>query len=119
MLDTMTSRKIKPFLVLFFGSSSTDSEGADFFNSPYPLLRHIPFREMSAVPDIASHAGRITMSFKNETFRYQETISEEMLEHDVVVKMPSLKRFSIMGRIARIRKATPKIVVSEKTSFED
>ena len=54
------------------------------------------------------------MNLKNETSsmeeRFKETIPEEMLEHDEIVRSPPRKRYALNIRIKEIRKAAPRIV---------
>ena len=44
---------------------------------------------------------------------YEEPVPEEMLEHDIIVRMPALKRYTIELEIKSIKKAEPKILKSE------
>ncbi len=53
------------------------------------------------------------MPFDNKTLRERVTISEEMIEHDIVVKMPPKRRRAVKFRIMHIRKAKPKIIIPE------
>ncbi len=47
------------------------------------------------------------------TTKYGESISEEMLEHDIFIKMPPKKKYTIKAKTIRIRKAEPRIVLDE------
>lgn len=48
-----------------------------------------------------------------ETFKDIETIPAEMLEHDIFVKMPSKREYTIKAKIIQRYKAEPRIVVPE------
>lgn len=54
------------------------------------------------------------LNTRNETFGEIERSLEEMLEHDVIVTMPPKNRFNIKGRIIRISKAKPRVVVDDE-----
>lgn len=113
MLDVVTSQKIKPFSPIRLGSSSTDGEDKDYLN-----FDHFVEKAMHSVGsylsfDVASHLGFITPILENETYKTKEFFTEEMIEHDIYVKMPPRKKYSIKARITRIRKAVPRIVIPE------
>ena len=77
------------------------------------------FREGGFSPvDTASYAEELTLHFRNETFSDRPLISEEMLEHDIIVKVPSKKRFFIKANITRIKKAKPQIIIPEDTNVD-
>lgn len=54
------------------------------------------------------------LNTRNETFGEIERALEEMLEHDIVVKMPPKNSFNVKGRIIRISKAEPRVVVDDE-----
>lgn len=47
-----------------------------------------------------------------------ERFSEEILEHDIVVKMPPKRKFTVKAQIRCVKKAEPKIVTPEHPYFE-
>ena len=54
----------------------------------------------------------LTRTSLTEEF-YEEILPEEMLEYDIVVRMPPRRRYTIELEIKGIRKAEPKIVEPE------
>ncbi len=54
------------------------------------------------------------LNTRNETLGEIERPLEEMLEYDIVVKMPPKNSFNINGRIIRINKAEPRVVVADE-----
>ncbi len=118
MLDNISSTSIKLFPIFMTGASSTEGEDKEFLN----LIRYperVLLREGSYfIFDTASFTKEIPVHFKNETFRDREMISEEMIEHDIVVKMPPKKRFFIKAKIKHVRKAKPQIILPENTNID-
>lgn len=113
MLETITSQKIKPFVIIALGSSSTDGEDNDLLNLNYDMTEGSYPMGPHPLYDIASHAESISPIFENETYKFREIIPEEMLEHDIFVKMPPKKKYTIKVKITRIRKAEPRIVIPD------
>ena len=68
----------------------------------------------SSLPEIDPSSVQPYMSLKNETSsmeeRFKEAISEEMLEHDEMVRIPPRKRYALNIRVKEIRKAAPRII---------
>lgn len=52
------------------------------------------------------------------TTKYGKSISEEMLEHDVIIKMPPKKKYWIKAKITNIRKAEPKVIIPDSHHSE-
>lgn len=112
MLDTVSSNRVKPFYMPPLGSSSTDGEDKD--------LSHLRLMTGMVYPggiwlsyDVASHSEPSALIFENETYKNKEIFTDEMIEHDIYVKMPPIKKYSIKAKITRIRKAEPRIVLPE------
>lgn len=112
MLETISSNKVKPFYLLLLGSSSTDGEDKD--------LSHLRLRTRMVYSggilssyDVASHSEPSALIFDNETYKNKEIFTDEMIEHDIYVKMPPRKKYSIKAKITRIRKAEPRIIIPE------
>jgi len=113
IFDVGTSKKIEPFPSIRLGSSSTDGEDKDLLNLDYFMTKsHYPIGYYLTY-DVASHFESVFPIVENETYKSKEIIPEEMLEHDIVVKMPPKRKFSIKARITCIRKAEPRIVIPE------
>src|SRR4030043_853239 len=110
--EIVSSDRIVPFLPIKLGSSSTDGEDIDFVTdyfvaqSPYSAGHYLSF-------DVASHLASVSPISENETYKHKKLIPEEMLEHDIFVKMPPKKKYSIKAKITRIRKAEPRIVIPD------
>lgn len=54
---------------------------------------------------------RIETSLIEES--YEEILPEEMLEYDVVVRMPPLKEYTMWVKVKSVERATPRIVEPE------
>lgn len=113
MLDTVSSNRIAPFPLIRLGSSSTDGEDRDFLNLDYFITKALYSTGYYLSFDVASHSASVSPISENETYKHKELIPEEMLEHDIVVKMPPKRKFVIKARITCIRKAEPQIVIPE------
>lgn len=113
MLDVISSNKIATFSFMRLGSSSIDGEDKDLLNLDYFMTKGFYPIEYYLSFDVASHLESVSLILENETYKYKEIIPEEMLEHDIVVKMPPKRKFAIKARITRIRKAHPQIVIPE------
>ena len=48
-----------------------------------------------------------------DIFKYDGSIKEEILAHDVIIRMPSKKKYYIKAKIVCVRKAEPKIILFE------
>jgi hypothetical protein len=112
MLDTISSNRIEPVSFIKLGSSSTDGEDRDWnldylmIKGYYPAGHYLSF-------DVTSHFVSMAPVLENETYKYIEAISEEMIEHDIFVKMPPKRRRTVTFKIKSIRKAKPRIVIPE------
>ena len=110
--EIVSSNRIVPFLPIKLGSSSTDGEDRDFVTdyfvaqSPYSAGYYPSF-------DVASHLAATPSLTENETYKDRAPIAEEMIEHDIFVKMPPKKKYTIKAKITRIRKAEPRIVIPD------
>jgi hypothetical protein len=113
MLETITSKSIEPISAISLGSSSTDGEDKDFLMHNYFTRKSIYPAGIYFSYDIASLARDMSINFRNETFGEIETIPEEMLEHDIFIKMPPKRRRTVKFKIKSIRKAKPRIVIPE------
>jgi len=113
MLVIVTAQSIKPYIVITLGSSSTDSEDKEFLKLLHYRKKTISHEIDFFLSDSASYTKDIPIHFRNETFREKETVSEEMLVHDIVVKMPPKKRFFIKAKIKKINKAEPKVIMTD------
>nr|QNO44357.1 hypothetical protein PNPCOBDL_00002 [Methanosarcinales archaeon ANME-2c ERB4] len=51
-----------------------------------------------------------TLGHYQSIWRGYETIPEEMLEHDEIVRIPPRKRYALNIQVKEIRKAAPRIV---------
>jgi len=112
MLDIISSNRIEPVSFMKLGSSSTDGEDRDWnldflmIKVYYPAGHYMSFY-------VTSYFVSMAQILENETYKYKETIPEEMIEHDIFVKMPPKKRYIVKAKIVRIRKAEPRIVIPE------
>lgn len=113
MLETITSKSIEPISFISLGASSTDSEDKDLLIHNYFTRKRVYPAGIYFSHDIASIIKDMSINFRNETFGEIETIPEEMLEHDIFVKMPPKKKYTIKAKVIRIRKAEPHIVIPE------
>jgi len=113
MFDVVTSKKIEPFPSVRLGSSSTDGEDIDWLNLEYFITKSHYSIGYCLTFDVASHLESVFPNVEKETSKSKEIIPDEMLEHDIVVKMPPKRKFSIKARIRRIRKAEPRVVIPE------
>jgi len=119
MLENISSTSVKLFPAFMTGSSSTDGEDKEFLNLiQYPYRLFFSEADFSLF-DTASYAKDITLHFRNETFRDIQKISEEMLEHDIVVKMSPKRRFLIKAKIKKIRKAEPQHIIIPENTYID
>jgi len=114
MLDITTSPRIEPLPAVRLGSSSTDSEDKDYLQFlSYPITKgHYPLGHYLSF-DIASHLAGVFLFTPSETYKDREIIAEEMVEHDIYVKMPPKRRRTVKFKIQHIRKAKPRIVIPE------
>lgn len=111
IVDTISSNRIKSVNFDILGSRSTDGEDRDFLNLDYfPIKDFYPVDYLTF--DVASHLENITPILENETY-YKELIPEEMIEHDIFVKMPPKRRRAVKFKIKCIRRAKPRIVIPE------
>ncbi|MBI5195245.1 MAG: hypothetical protein HZA10_02865 [Nitrospirae bacterium] len=112
MPDTISSNRIEPVNFIRLGSSSTDGEDRAW-NLNYPIVKGSYTSGYYPEFDIASYSGSTALIPENETYKYKEIIPEEMLEHDIFVKMPPKKKYTIKAKIVCVRKAEPQIVIPE------
>jgi hypothetical protein len=113
-LDVVSSNKIIPILPVNLGSSSTDGEDRDYLQFlVYPIMRGYCQSGHYLALDIASYLTATLSLIENETYKERVTIAEEMIEHDIFVKMPPKKKYTIKAKITRIRKAEPCIVIPD------
>ncbi|MBI4848298.1 MAG: hypothetical protein HY808_06960 [Nitrospirae bacterium] len=113
MLDNISSTHVKISPTFMLGSSSTDGEDREFLNFvQYPLRELLYGGEFSWL-ETTSHPVTVSIFFKNETYKSAGVIPEEMLEHDIFVKMPPKRRRTVKFKIRSIRKAKPRIVIPE------
>lgn len=113
MLDVITSTRIEPVYSIKLGSSSTDGEDRDLLNLDYVIKKGFYTVGLNLVFDIASYFKNVFPILENETYKYKESIPEEMIEHDIFVKMPPKKKYIIKAKITSVRKAEPRIVIPE------
>ena len=107
----MTTEKLRNFRVIKFVSSSRINGDLDF---PHPIYPERVLPENYIQYDTASYKNVHILNIKNETFGEIERPLEEMLEHDIIVKMLPKNRFTVKGRITRIRKAEPRVIVEDE-----
>lgn len=112
MLETVSSNKVKPFYLLLLGSSSTDGEDKDLSNLRLTTGMVYPGGIWSSY-DVASHSEPSALISDNETYKNKEIFTDEMIEHDIYVKMPPKRRRTVQFKIQHIRKAKPRIVIPE------
>jgi hypothetical protein len=113
MLDTISSQRIEPIKLPVLGSSSTDGEGKDFF-----YAENLPMKSFcrSGYPfsfDVASRFSTTQGLLETETFKQKQEVYDTMIEHDIFIKMPPRKKYSVKAKITCIRKAEPRIVAPE------
>lgn len=113
MLETITSPAIEPSNILILGSSSTDGEDNGFLIHGQFLKKNIYSKVTCFLYDIASYMRNVSVYSETETFKNIETIPVEMLEHDIFVKMPPKREYTIKAKIIHRCKAEPRIVVPE------
>lgn len=117
--DVVSSNKIIPVLPVNLGSNSTDGEDGDYLQFlGYPIIKGYCSSGHYLALDIASYSTATPSLIENETYKDRITIAEEMIEHDIYVKMPPKKRYSIKAKITSIRKAEPSIVTPENPYYE-
>lgn len=113
MLDVITSKKIEPFYAIKLGSSSTDGEDRDLLNLDYFMKKDFYTVGLNLAFDIASYFKNVFPILENETYKFKEIIPEEMIEHDIFIKMSPKRRRTVKFKIKRIRKAKPRIIIPE------
>jgi len=113
--DTISSNRINPVYIVTLGSSSIDGEYKNFLPLHYSMSKGFYPIGHYLLHDIASYAESLSPVFGNETYIYREMIPEEMLEHDIIVKMHPRRIFAIKAKITRIRKAEPQMVIPENS----
>lgn len=106
MVETMTTETIRHIDMITLVSSSRNNGDAELLIATHPLKRVNTKNYISC--DTASYVNVVILNFRSETFGDIERPLEEMLEHDIVVKMLPKNRFTIKARITRISKAEPK-----------
>jgi len=117
-VETIISPKIKPSYILIFGSSSTDGETKDFSNWNYFTQRRAFQAGYYFSYDTSSLARDFSLTIKNETFCDIELIPEEMIEHDITIRMSPKRKYFIKTKITKIRKADPRAVIPENTYLD-
>lgn len=117
MLETSTSPKIKPFVLIILGSSSREQENGGYEMSDYPAQkRSLPERILPH--DTASHADAASLYFVGETYREESGVSDEFIEHDLYIVMEPKKQYTVRARITSVKKAGPRIVIPENIFVE-
>lgn len=111
----MTTEKISHTDMITLVSSSRNNVDAEFLIATHPLKRGHTKSYISC--DTASYVNVVILNFRSETFGDVERPMEEMLEHDIVVKMQPRNSFMIQARITRIRKAEPQIFVDVENTY--
>ena len=56
---------------------------------------------------------------ENETYKHKEFIPEEMMEHNIFVKMQPKRRRTVKFKIVHIRRAKPNLLALGLKSIED
>lgn len=113
MAETMTTEKLMPRVITLV-SSSIGNGDVEFLHPSYPKRVH-PATYIQY--DTASYTNVIILNTRNETFGEIERPLEEMLEHDIVVRMSPKNSFTIKARITRISKAEPKIIIDAESTY--
>lgn len=62
---------------------------------------------------------RVSPVSENETYKHKEFIPEEMIEHDIFVKMPPKRKRTVKFKIRRIRRAKPNLLALGLKGIED
>lgn len=116
MVDTITTQKVRPFILLILGSSSREQENGGGTMGYYPARKSI---SGPAVPhDTASHADAVSLEFSSDTYVEGSVFLEEMYERDIYVAMEPRAKYAITAKIRSIRKGEPQIVVPESSFAE-
>ncbi len=114
MPDVISSNRIEAPSFMRLGSSSIDGEDKDLLNLFYGMTEgYRPSGYYDFSFDVVSHLESTLPFMENETYKYREIIPEEMIEHDIFVKMPPKRRRTVKFKIRRIRRAKPRIVIPE------
>ncbi|RJQ49758.1 MAG: hypothetical protein C4538_01550 [Nitrospiraceae bacterium] len=113
ILDNISSTHLKISPTFMLGSSSTDGEDREFLSFIQYPVRGLLYEGTFPWLETTSHPATVSILFTNETYRSAEVIPEEMLEHDIFVKMPPKRRRTVKFKIRRIRKAKPRIFIPE------
>jgi len=113
MMDIISSNRIETFPFIRLGSSSVDGEDKDLLIYYDMMKDYRPSGYYHFLFDVVSHLESIPPFIENETYKYREIIPEEMIEHDVFVKMSPKRRLVVKVTITHVRKAKPRIIVPE------
>ncbi len=113
MLEYISSTHVNIIPTFMPGSSSTDGEEMEFLSLIQYPVRGMLYEGTFPCFETTSHPATVPVFFKNETYNSEGVIPEEMLEHDVFVKMPPKRRRTVKFKIRSIRKAKPRIVIPE------
>lgn len=116
MLETRTTQRIKTFIPFNVCSGSKRMEELEETMYNFPPMKGFPVDPF--LYDAATHLTAVYLQhFANETFKTEETIPVEMLEHDVYVRMSPIRKYSIKAKITKIAKAEPRIVIDAEDIY--
>lgn len=113
MIENISSPQVKFIPTFLLGSSSTDGEHREFLSFVQYPGRAFLYEGAFPWLETTSYPATVPIFFKNETYGSEDLIPEEMLEHDIFVKMPPKRRRTVKFKIRSIRKAKPRIVIPE------